>query len=158
MLGRRMSMQLFKPASPEVPQTIEKATVIVKPESPVSIKNLTIAEKPESPEPMENMTIVEESEIEEADLIVKPARKNIVCSLFANDSFEENETMLANCSANETILASTLLMTAKKEDSTIEQVLKSIFLLLKKNSDAIENNIQEREILKEMKRHVLEKR
>lgn len=132
MLGtRRASIQLLKQPSPE----------LIIPEVPETIESK-----------ISEITITEEQETEEP--IIK---SNVVCKLFNNDSFEENETMLANCSINETILASSLIMTAKKEDTTLKQLLSNIEILLKKNSENMEKNLQERKILVEMKQDVTEK-
>lgn len=157
----------FQPFEP-VPVVIEepvKEVVIEKPKEVVSNKRTeeSVTDKPEP--------------IHDDELIIKAVRKNLICSLFpADDSFEANETMLANTSFNDTVLATTLLMSAKKpednvlieknneisvtkkkEDETLQQVLDTVSLLLKKNAEAMENNRQEREILMEMKKRISEK-
>lgn len=88
---------------------------------------------------------------------VKAPRTSVVCNLFANDSFEENETMMANSSTNETILATSLLLTVKKEEEDVKQLLKMVNSLLREKDACIQNSLAEREKLKEMRRNLIEK-
>ncbi|XP_065213452.1 uncharacterized protein LOC135840721 [Planococcus citri] len=168
--------ELPQPPKPVITKEPVKESVTVK-----QVKEVVIEKQVEKvliEKQVEDVVIDEPEPVEEDGLIIKTTtRKTLVCTLFpADDSFEANETMLANTSFNETVLATTLLGSAKKsedsvlaernkeltppkkkEDETLQQILDTVTLLLKKNEDAMENNRKEREILLETKKRLMDK-